>query len=57
MKLFLEALNRAVQVRSLSLLEFLCNQLPSWMKKSSEESLWREIAQHEERLLKERGLR
>jgi len=56
MKMFLEALNRAVQVRSLSLLEFLCNQLPSWMKKSSEESL-REIAQHEERLLKERGLR
>jgi len=55
MKLFLEALNRAVQVRSLSLLEFLCNQLPSWMKKSSEESLWREIARHEERLLKERG--
>ena len=54
MKLFLEALNRAVQVRSLSL-EFLCNQLPSWMKKSSEESLWREIARHEERLLKERG--
>ena len=54
MKLFLEALNRAVQVRSLSLLEFLCNQLPSWMK-SSEESLWREIARHEERLLKERG--
>jgi len=55
MKLFLEALNRAVQVRSLSLLEFLCNQLPGWMKKSSEESLWREIARHEERLLKERG--
>jgi hypothetical protein len=54
-RLLVDALNRAADLRNLRLIDSLCDRLPSWMKESSEAMLRREIEETETRLLKERN--